>query len=389
MALSGDGADEVVISDHGGSNAKRLRVSDVQCSRELNGEGDFSCFATIRDLRAAGLGDDLTDRWLRYDNADFGGWSGVITGRPIDSGVAEIMADGAAALLRGHVLTETERLVEGGAGGLARRAVIEAGAIWPTFITIGEIDEGGEPTLLTFGGQDVLDDILGTMAANGEVEWIVDAERRFHAGRRLGRDKSASIRLVEDRHVIEYRIADDLWSSPGDEVYAFESLEESARRKLLASWGSIRELDPQLSLTSFLPEPQRGKRKHKGRRRKQRREDERRHRNSKRRHRGRGGGGRHVNTPPPPPHWAISAVGVGANNPALPHVAATPLPTTPLDCTVVDRDNVWQRVHVGDTVRIELGTGGFAGRFRLYSVAYDVAERQMIVSGEALEDDYL
>lgn len=382
--------DEVVISNHGGGQPRRVRVFDVQVSEELSGPGEFSAFAHIDDLRAAGLGWDLLDRWVTWDHPVWGRWGGVIVGQPKEPGqpIVEIMADGWAALLGGHLLLEFERVPEGGAGGLARRAVVEAGATHPTFISIGMIDEGGEPISVTFGGQDVLSDVLGGMASAGEVEWLVDADRVFHAGRRLGRDRSARIRLVQDRHIIEPRLADDAWAGPPDELFSFESVEESARRRFLDSWGSIKGLDPHLSLVAGIPDKHRPARKkhrrrHQGRSRSGGQPGARRHRS-----RGKGGGGKRANMPRPAPHWALAPVGVGANNPAIPGNHPVQLPTVPVDFTLINVDGMQRLVALGDTVRLELARAGFAGRFRVMSRALDVASGEMTVAGEALADDY-
>jgi hypothetical protein len=212
-------------------------VFGVQASEELNAAGTFSAFCRIPDLREAGLGWDLQDRWLAWDGPAGFTWGGVITGRPVEDGIAEIEAEGWSSLLRGHLLTAFERVPEGGAGGLVRRAVIAANTSGPTFVDIGMIDEGGEPVSATFGGTDVLD-VLSGLTQDGAVEWVVDSSRTIHAARKLGRDVSARVRLVEDRHITAYRIADDAWAAPPDEVWNFETLEESARRRYLTDWGS-------------------------------------------------------------------------------------------------------------------------------------------------------
>jgi hypothetical protein len=378
-----DGPDLVTISDPGGANTRVVPVSDVQASEELNGVGEFSCFVRLEDLRAAGLGFDLQDRWLVWHGPNGFSFGGVIFGRPLGGGALEIEAEGWGSLLSGHMLLEYERVPEGGAAGLARRVVTEAGSVGPTFISIGLIDEGGAPISVTLGGSEVLD-VLSDLSDEGDCEWIVDADRVFHAARRLGRDLSARVRLVEDRHFIEPDIAEDAWAAPPDEQFALESLEESARRRFLDEWGSIKGMDPQISLVAAIPEKDRNRHRdrQKHRRRRQGRRDD---LPARRRHRGKGGGGRHANTPAPAPHWALSPVGVGANSPAIPGTRAIRLPTTPMGMTLIDIDGVWRHTALGNTVRVETLTG-FAGRFRIYTRAIDMANGELHVAGEALAD---
>lgn len=386
-----DRFDEVVIEDHGGGTPRRLRVASVQASWTINEPGEFSCFARIDDLRSAGLGWDLQDRWVTWYGPAGLTFGGVITGRPVEDGVAEIEAQGWARLLEGHLLTEFERVPEGGPGGLARRAVIAGGTTGPTYINIGMIDEGGVPISVTFGGADVLD-VLSDLTTDDDIEWTIDATRTFHAARRLGRDKSARIRLVEDRQITNYRIAEDAWAAPPDEVWSFETLEDTARRRYLNQWGSMSGLDPQIGLIAAVPgsalntdTTPGGKKKSKRRRKKGKKQNLGQKQNK--RAKGRGGGGRQAVMTPPPPHWALSPRGVGANQPGVPAGHTLHLPTTPLEITIANVDNVWSALDLGDTVRVELGTPGFAGRFRIMTMALDASEGELHLAGEALEDD--
>jgi hypothetical protein len=215
----GRGYDDVVVSEPGGVNAHRLPVAAPQASWELNGSGAFSAFIRQDDLRSAGLDIDLKGMWVEYASSA-GAWGGVITGRPTTNNVVEIAAEGYASLLRGHVLDSEGNFTVGAtAGGLAQRAIVLAGTGNPTFITIGMIDHGGAPVSVDLSG-DVGTDILPQIASAALVEWIVDANRVFTLARRLGRDRSADVRLVEDRHIARHRVNDDIWSMSDAPVYS-------------------------------------------------------------------------------------------------------------------------------------------------------------------------
>lgn len=396
---------EVVVMDRGGFNPRRLAVAEPSASWEIGGPGAFSAFARIADLRAVGLGGDLTGRWLEWDHPTAGRWGGVVTGRPVSDGVAEVAADGYAALLRGRVLAEQDRGVAGAGGGLARRAVIAAGRDEPTYVTIGTIGEGGEFVSLDTGGGDVAESILPGIAEAAGIEWRVDADRRFHASRKLGRDRSASVRLVEDRHVVGYRIDDDLWASSLGTVYA-------ASPSVAPGGGaSTPPLVPVVPPPVRPPTPP-----------------------------GTPGPGRVQRVNPylrlvgeylqragatnvrpymaPPPAWATPQpaayaaapavwpgedaapawfatanapaaaipVGVGVNSPAVPGNRLAPPPTVPVEMQLADTDGCWAWFDLGDTVRIDLGSCGFAGRFRVLLRALDAASGTMTVAGEAMAD---
>ncbi len=89
---------------------------------------------------------------------------------------------------------------------------------------------------------------------------------------------------------------------------------------------------------------------------------------------------------PSTPHWALAPPGVGANHPGVPSGHQLHLPTTPLQVTLANVDDVWRAIDLGDTVRIELGSAGFGGRFRIVSRALDLASGELHLAGEALED---
>lgn len=372
--------DEVMIEDHGGGNGARVSVWGVRASQELSNVGSFSCFVLLDDLRRAGFGYTLKDRWLRCDIGGFGRWGGVITARPVtESTIAEIAAEGWASLLGGHMLVDYQRVPSGPAGGLARRVLIDAGTSQPTYLSLGRIDEGGEPLLMRLGGQDALRDVL--MALADDIEWIVDEDRVVHVMRRIGKDVSAWVRLVEGRHIAgRPDIADDTWADPADEIFDFENVEETARRRFLSSWGSISAFDPHIGVAQVRPPGwQEGKRRRRQARRKRALSVARRRKSS------RGGGATASNMSPSLAGWAIQPVGIGLNNPAVPGDVRTPLPTTPLSISVVNVDNVWAACQIGNVVRVDL-LAGFTGRFRIAKRAINTTEGILYLSGEALFD---
>lgn len=382
--------DEVQISDRGGLRPRRLVVANVACSWELSAPGSFSAFARIADLRAAGLWGSLAGRWLTWAHPTAGAWGGVLSGRPVADGVAELTAEGWATLLRGRVLAPGDRGSAGPAASLALRAVLAAGNTGATFVRAGAIDEGGEAVDVEFAG-DACDDVLPALAATGDAEWTFDADRTFRAGRRLGRDRSQTVRLVEDRHVVSFRVDDDLWTARpgallaavGPQAQALATVTEApAPAATAAATGPLAFLaDFALGDLSDLPwtappgaewaewadqwdwagpqwpgegpEPAPG-----------------------------------PGLPPWQPEQPPPTVppGVGGNSPGVPGGRFSPPRTVPVELTLADADGCWAWFGLGDTVRVELGSVGFAGRFRVLARAVDAASGEMTAAGECLPD---
>ncbi len=203
-------ADEITVFDRGGVNPRRLLVAQPSASWEISNSGMFSAFATLQAIQDAGLPRDCKGLWMSWSSpaGDFGG---VITGRPVTDGVAEIAAMSYAVLLRGRVVMFNVRPSDAPAGAIVRRVLQEVVREYPIYLTLGTIDESGAPMSMSFGAQDVFNDILPALANDSGSEWTVTADRVFHFSRFIGEDRSMNVRLVEGRHIASYRVGDDMW----------------------------------------------------------------------------------------------------------------------------------------------------------------------------------
>jgi len=399
------GFDEVTIAAPGNLDPKRIPVAAVQVSWGLSEAGAFSGFIRLDDLRDVGLGGDLKGFWVTCPTSA-GLWGGVITGRPVTNGVVEIAASGYAALAMGRVI-RGGIMPRGAPGGLARRALFAAGAVNPTLLRIGTIEEGGAALAMEFAG-DVGADILPSIASAGDVEWVVDAERTFHLARRLGRDRSASVRLVEDRHISDSRCNDDLASAATGDVWRVQSELSLALTVQTAPRPSQAAVQPPTNpavptsdttvshaprwaqaMSGVTPEPGAGWNLPEGvpagssatplvwpgalgQWQRYRLDDP------------------GVASAPlgsgAPPAWAGFPVGVSANHPGVPSQAHAGLPTVATELTLANVDDCFLAFDIGDTVRVELGSVGVTGRFRAHMKALDVASQSLTVSGELLVD---
>lgn len=382
--------EEVVIAEPGNLAAMRVPITGVLCRWEINDPGAFSGFVRQDDLRAAGLGGDIKGYWVQYPTSA-GPWGGVVTGQPSSSGVVEIAAEGFLGLVRGRVISNSVVALSGSAGGLARRALALAGAGNPTFVQIGSIDEGGGDVAVELVG-DVAADVLPQIADAADVEWLIDAERVFRLSRRLGSDRSAVVRLVEDRHIVQARINDDLENDPTGQVYRVQGELSQAMAAAAGvgadapprweprssagvvgpGWGGLPEGIPvgatanQLGYRTAAGESWRARRQT---------------------YAVETAGVAAIgssNAAPAP--WLGLPVGLGANNPAVAGRRHVPPPSVPCELTLANRDGCFGWFDLGDTVRVELGSNGATGRFRAIVKALDVASQELTVSGELLRD---
>jgi hypothetical protein len=399
--------DDIIVSEPGNINPKRLAIASPQLSWEINAPGSFSGFVRLDELRKAGLAGDIKGMWLTYPSTA-GWWGGVVTGKPTSDGVAEIVAAGFSTLLSGHVITNPLVAITGSAGGLAKQAILHSGVNSPTFIRIGMIDEGGGPVSLELTG-DVGNDLLPQIADAGDVEWRIDADRVFSLSRKLGRDRSAAIRLTEDVHIVSVRVADDLVNSAQGTAFRVQgalSQSLSAFTRPIAPTAIQPPTNPTLLPSTIpltpvwwetvgtgmqatfaadvwesLPEgvPAGGSAPA-----------------TARRHPERIVWQSYVIDPPgvasipssssAPPPWVGRPPGVGANNPSIPSSRFAPQLTIPTELTLANIDGLFSVFDLGDTVRIELGSIGVCGRFRMKSKALDVVSQSLSVSGDLLKD---
>lgn len=428
--------DDMVISEPGNLEPRRVVGAAIQCSWHINAAGDLSAYVRLDDMRAAGLLGNIKGYWLTYATSA-GLWGGVISGQPSTGNYMEITAQGFLSLVKGRVITSRLVAMGGSAGGLALRALSQAGAGNPTYIALGDIDEGGGALSLELIG-DVANDVLPQLAEAGDVEWIVTAERVFHLARRLGNDLSSVVRLVEDRHVVEARVNDDLEAVASGQVLRVQSeLSQSVmsvtRRQAQSttsngSGGTTNSgvLQPPNNPAPPAPPPPPPlppvwdtrspggisaggwdfDGDEEGEWLAQMLED----------WKGIPAGSRNTVVPQQvapalawqgqiqtytielpgvastpdtnaaPVPWMGVAVGIGANNPAVASRRHVPPPTVPVELTLANVDDCFRAFDLGDTIRIDLGSIGVTGRFRAMTKALDVATQTLTVAGELLRD---
>lgn len=384
--------DEIILSDYGGGNPRRVPVVDVAVSWEMNNLGNFSARARLIDLQQHQAWGELKGMWLQWQHRTGGRWGGVVMARPIDEGVAEIVAEGWASLLRNRLLAFWDHQAAGSAAGIARRGVMSAEADEPSFITFGIIDEFGDPVSFRLGGQDILEDFLGELVDEGDMEWYVDADRQLHCGYLLGIDRSATVRLTEGYEIVSAQFSDDAYAAPPDPDFLVALPQDMARHQYVTprASGTLLMADGITPLSGGGgggggawqdPQVEAQKGHHKRKKRKHRR-------------------GSQTPTPQDPP--IDSPPPSPPPGPPPPPPITQPLPPVkpafiehlqavsyPAQLTICDRNNAFYHTQLGDSVRIVVESASAVGKFRVMSRGMDSTQDVMELAGEFTPDPVL
>lgn len=212
------GTSDVVIARRGGADPRRTQVSGAAASWELNQAGVFSGMIPASELANASydFGTDLRGYWLEYAHPTAGPWGGVIsTTRATPDGL-ELGGEQFHTLFRKRLVTllgEKQEPYVATAGALMRQIVNLASRAGDLYVTVGRIDDGGEPVGVEWQDSDCYDECIPTIADDLGNYWKVDAGRVLSFGRTPGIDRSGTVRLVYGRHVATYNSTLDLWSA--------------------------------------------------------------------------------------------------------------------------------------------------------------------------------
>lgn len=203
---------QVVLTDRGGADPVRITVSGVQCNWEVSRAGALSCLVAETELRELGTTIDVGN-WLRYDHPTAGSWGGIVTStRPI-TGSVEIGAESFHVLFRKRRAPVSARLTTASSGGHVKRLLDTLSKENPTWLTKKTIRQGGILFPASWNGEDVYDQVLPSIAALGDSEWDVDADRVFIWDSRIGTDLSSSVALRESLQITgDTTLTEDLWT---------------------------------------------------------------------------------------------------------------------------------------------------------------------------------
>jgi hypothetical protein len=217
---------DLLITRIGGRDPVTLVASDLAASWSVQQGGLLSAIAVTTDVLAAFGTVDLRGRWLSWRHPALGTWSGVITDVvPTSEGVTELAAGDFRLLLDRRRTAKVYDLQAATPGGIVKRLIADATRQEPLWIDDVTADEQGIPVAYQSRADDLLAAVTDLASASGQ-EWRVTAERVLEWRLRLGTDQTASVELVEGRHLAEWRfphalapITNDLLAVPSNTDY--------------------------------------------------------------------------------------------------------------------------------------------------------------------------
>jgi hypothetical protein len=211
---------DVTILERGGRRPRRLTLSGLRCSWEVNVAGQLSGQAVADELFAAGFATtDLRGHWIAYEHPSAGRWGGVVSVCAPRNGLVEIGAHGFEVLLRKRLVTEAggrNRPLAAPPGALLWKAIKLADRHGPTYVRRGRIDEHGSPVQAVWQAADVYEDVIPELTDALDREWEVEPDtRKVNYAKRLGRDRSGSVKLVLGREISDpaYEWVEDHWAT--------------------------------------------------------------------------------------------------------------------------------------------------------------------------------
>lgn len=198
----------LTIAERGWGDKRAIVAGDVSASWSVSRPGKLSA---ILDARRAWLldVDDYVGKWVRWDHPTCGAWGGVVQDAQCDlqRGTVELSCDSFHDLLAKRRTPATYRQASAPAGSLVLRAITDAGVDDPVPLDSAVADEDGPLFQFQWRGQELLSIVSG-MASTAAMDYDVTLDDDTDAialefRRRVGRDQTGSVLLVEGYHVID------------------------------------------------------------------------------------------------------------------------------------------------------------------------------------------
>jgi hypothetical protein len=347
---------DVIITDRGGANERRLVGTDLALSKEINAAGSLSFRVPVDDVRRAGLGVDLRGYWLTYEHPSAGEWSGVVTASPESDGISEVVAQGFAILLRKRLVkigNANGDPITGTPGAIFRSAYQNVANEAPTMLTLGSVDLSGPAIEAAWEYEDFYESVAPQLTTDSGYEWRVDNDRVITFAPELGTDRSSSVLFAEGREIRAHRWTFDQYPITNSIVATgIGTAKKRVRgRKGRKKWvdadytaGPIRVSDEESIARHGLLEE----------------------------------------------FLDLGFVGneTGLENRARQELAAFGNSASDaVELTLCDADGAFGKFDVGDTIRVELGLAGISGRVRVHVLSLDVSTGTMIASGLGVADE--
>ena len=260
-------------------------------------------------------------------------------------GIVEIGAQSFHVLTRKRLVRPTDdeaTAISGTPGGLFKKlfrlaSSVKEGHSSRIPLKLGAIDESGQTLEMTYADEDLYETVIPSLTDDIDHEWTVTPDRVVNFGKRIGTDRSASVVLVEGRHIAGSRWNDDIWNIDNWLVGYGTALARlgnmTAEYRTSAVGANARSIERYGVLMAT-----------------------------------RDYGG---------PYDSEQTVAELVRA----EVGDTSDPDSPVELTVVDVDDCWSLFREGDTVSVRLPPSGIAGTLRVQVRALDLNGGRMTVSG--------
>lgn len=235
----------LTIANPGWAGKAFAKVADPVFSLDVAGPGTFSGILTAAEAHGLGFA-ELLDRWIEYEDPDFGSWRGIVTDVTWHDaeGLLELTAQTFHMLLDGRLTRESQDAITAPAAALAIRAIQDAdmGGEASMMLTGWQIDGSTSPLTWQWSGESLIDEI-DQIAGQAGMEWRVTGDRVFQMWQRLGSDRRGSIEWIIGLNATASTtrrttqgIVNDLLAIGGDDTYL------NAHRERLVDWESVNRL---------------------------------------------------------------------------------------------------------------------------------------------------
>jgi hypothetical protein len=191
---------QATISESGNDSPKRLLANGVSRSERIGGRGEASFEFDTYELRRVGLL-DCEGYWISHDHGDLGDWAGVIqqVRHDFGTGTTEVAAQTFEALLDARRTAKEYNVSDGDAGAIAQKVIADAAKGGSMFVAGFRVQPTGLVDINLRSEQVV--DAVDELARLADAEWRITASRYFEFAKKLGKDLSASVVLMEGKNI--------------------------------------------------------------------------------------------------------------------------------------------------------------------------------------------
>lgn len=198
---------DLTLTRPGETSPVTLTTNGIAASWAVRPPGTLSAEVVTADLiDAFGTTDLAHAYWVFWEHPTAGRWGGVVTATEATkaSGTTEVAARDMTELVAARATAKVYDLPAIGAGGAVEKLIFDAGRASPTWIAGVELDALLPAIPFQSRGDQVLA-AIDRLIAEADAEYQVTPDRILRVARRLGRDLSATVQLMEDQQITDFR----------------------------------------------------------------------------------------------------------------------------------------------------------------------------------------